>query len=405
MARRHRVVLVVLLAGAGLLGLTGCDPAPLADGRYLYVVRAPFDRDGFRDLTASVEVYAIDDGHRLVRMIPLPSTTMQVRGVAADARTNRLYVSHWGRWAEGKPSTGGKLLVVDLLTGKRLWERTYTPGTDRFALTPDGRKIYMPQAYGPPNYWNVIDTGTGNVVDRIYHVSSTHNTVASRDGRRVFLHAIGDADPSYGTDENGHADDRNRSIAVADTTTDDVVRLVGPFRERTRPFTVNGAGTLLYATVNDLIGFQVADVGTGRVLYTAKPPSTYVQPSPSTNATFSHGIALTADNRQVYVVDQKIVGVHVFDVSGVPGSPPRYVTTIKLTNRGDIYGEPAWIASSYTGRYVYPESGEIIDTTTPTVVGRLRGPGGRLTHSRYILEVDMAGGDAVRAGDQFGVGH
>jgi hypothetical protein len=400
--RPVRSLLLVLGLVAGLSAV-GCEPGS-DDGRFLYVVRAPYDRDGFRNLRPSVEVFDIEDGHRLVRTIALPSSTMQVRGVQAHAGTNRLYISHWGRYASGLPSSGGKLLVVDLLTGAKLWERTYTPGTDRFALTPNGRKIYMPQAYGSPDFWNVIDTETGTVVDRITHVPSTHNTIASQDGTKVFLQAIGGTDPPYGTDQNGLADDRNRSIAVADARTNDVIRLVGPFQERTRPFTINGSATLLYATLNDLIGFQVADVTTGRVVYTAKPPASYAQPAATTNGTFAHGIALTGDNRQVYVVDQRIVGVHVFDVSGVPTTAPRYVKTIKTTNRSDIYGEPGWIGSTHGGEYLYPESGEIIDTSTQSVIGRLRGPDGTLTHSRHMLEVDIEGGVAVRVGDQFGVG-
>src|SRR5215470_142491 len=36
------------------------------------------------------------------------------------------------------------------------------------------------------------------------------------------------------------------------------------------PFTVNGAGTLIYANVNDLLGFQIGDVNTGKVIQTVQ---------------------------------------------------------------------------------------------------------------------------------------
>src|SRR4051794_35565660 len=104
---RIGVVLALLAA------LTNCDdPRP---HRYLYVVEAPFDRDGFRTLKPSIEVHDIEDGHRLVRTIALPADVMQVRGVAANAATGTLYISHFGRYQVGLDTVeGGKLLAVDI---------------------------------------------------------------------------------------------------------------------------------------------------------------------------------------------------------------------------------------------------------------------------------------------------
>src|SRR3954454_9742473 len=153
--RPGRTVAMVLLTV--LLATTVACAGPPRDGRYLYVVRAPYDRDGFRDLKPSIEVHDIDHGHRLVRVIPLPPSVMQVRGLAANARTDVLYISHYGRYAEGLDrDAGGKLLAFDLQKERVLWHRTYKPGVDRFALTPDGRKLYMPQSYGWPDFWTVI---------------------------------------------------------------------------------------------------------------------------------------------------------------------------------------------------------------------------------------------------------
>src|SRR5690242_15336418 len=91
----RRLVALVLVSAVALLPAVACDTA---SHRYLYVVEAPFDRDGFRQLKPSIEVYDIANGHRLVRTIPLPSDVMQVRGVAGNATTHTLYISHFGRY-------------------------------------------------------------------------------------------------------------------------------------------------------------------------------------------------------------------------------------------------------------------------------------------------------------------
>jgi hypothetical protein len=60
--------------------------------------------------------------------------------------------------------------------------------------------------------------------------------------------------------------------------------------------------------------------------------------------------------------------------------------------------------SSFDGRYVYPESGEVIDVAAKKVVAQLIGANGHYVHSRFALEVDFRDGTVVRVGDQQGVG-
>jgi hypothetical protein len=79
----------------------------------------------------------------------------------------------------------------------------------------------------------------------------------------------------------------------------------------------------------------------------------------------------------------------------------------------DTNGVPAWITSSYDGRYMYAESGEVIDVASHRVVGQLRAKqrdaSGNLvnapyTHSRHMIEVQFDGGRLVRVTKQFGIG-
>ena len=73
--------------------------------------------------------------------------------------------------------------------------------------------------------------------------------------------------------------------------------------------------------------------------------------------------------------------LHVFDVSGLPQKAPVWKQYIKTSlgkekdatgqlvyGEDGIYGQPGWIMTTIDGRYLYPETGEIIDTHTKTIL-------------------------------------
>jgi hypothetical protein len=391
---------------------------PAGATRYLYVFDLPKSRDGFRTLKPQIEVFDVNNGHKWVKNIPLPSGIYNVRGVAASSVTDRAYISFLNSPSDGGP---GGLLCINLNNNAVVWKKTYDkaliPSPDRFALTPDGKTIYMPSGEnGTTDYWVVIDAATGNTGGKIHHTSSPHNTVVSDDGRLAFLE---------GQEKGAEPSSVVHTIGVVDTATNQLVGKVGPFRDVVRPFTVNGKGSLVFATVNNFVGFQVADVKTGKVTYTVAPPN-YTQPTPIAGMSWNHGIALTPNEREVWMVDTRKVGVHVWDVSGLPSAAPKYIGFIKTRNTGknlagqtdpaasnDATGVPSWIVGSYDGKYMYPESGEIIEVATHKVIGQLRGKtynsSGSLvdapySHSRFVLEVDFLSGQAVSVTEQFGVG-
>lgn len=393
--------------------------APATQKRYLYLFDLPKNRQGFTNLKPQIEVFDVNAGHKWVRNIPLPTGIYNVRGVAASAATKKLYVAFFNGPTDGYQPGG--LLCIDLTTDKVLWKKKYDasviPSPDRFDITPDGSKIYMPVGeHGTDNFWVVLDAATGNPITRITHVTAPHNTIVSVDGKRAFLEG-----QEKGTQPASYL----HTVGVVDTATNKVIKRVGPFRDVVRPFTINGKASLIFATVNNFVGFQVADVATGRILYTAAPTN-YVQPNPPLGRSLSHGIAMTADEKTLWVVDGLKVGVHVWDISKTPGSAPKYLGFVKTRATGksltgvkdpaasnDTDGVPAWLVPSYDGKYMYPESGEIIDVATRKVVGQLRAKtvdsSGRLvdapySHSRFMLEVNFDSGKLMRVTDQFGIG-
>jgi hypothetical protein len=393
---------------------------PAGMSRYLYLFDAPKDVQGFENLKPQIEVFDIENNHQWVKNIPLPSDIFNIRGVAASVETGKLYVSFFLTAPNGYQPGG--LLCLDINTNELIWRKDYpssvVPSPDRFDITPDGKKIYLPVGeHGPDRFWSVIDASNGDVLGRIFHTTAPHNTIVSLDGKYAFLE---------GQEKGTQPDDVLHTIGVVDTTTDQVVRKIGPFKDIVRPFTINGSGTLAFATMNNFIGFQVGDIRTGEVLFTAPVPNR-TQPGPDFNGVINHGIGMTPDEKEIWLVDTAKVGIHVFDVSGVKnGIAPTYVKFIQTRRPGkdltgntdpnasrDAGGVPAWLNRSHDGKYVYAELGEIIDVASKTIIGQLRGKelnsAGQLvdapySHSRFMMEIDVVGGQAVRATDQFGVG-
>ena len=403
-------------AGICVLVLLVADAVPAADQSLLYVARAPRDRTGFRTLAPSIEVFDIDNGHALVKVIPLdaPDGTTpvaNVRGITGSAATQTLYVSHYGSYKDLRPGRelSGHVLALDMQTDQVLWNRAYESSVDRGAVTPDGSTLFMPSGeLATTPFFYRIDAATGaeQPEQRITVARYTHNTVVTLDGSRVFMSAFG----GWGNTNF------EPYIHIADTTTGQVVQKVGPFSAHVRPITINGAATLVFANVNNLIGFQVGDVASGKVLYTARAPVEKSDRS-GRGQFVSHGISLTADETEVWVVDQINSGVHVFDVRGLPDAAPVYKQYIDTHDGSEqdadgnyLYGEdgvvnqPGWLMSSIDGKTLYPESGEIIDVAAKKVIGNLIGATGAYVHSRFGLAVEVRDGVVVRVGDQQGVG-
>ena len=334
----------------------------------------------------AIAVYDIDQGHRLVARWSVPEAHA-LRGIAVSPATCRLYFSVGGN---GGSSGTGSLISYDLRTNRVLWKRSFPTGTDSLAITPDGRTLYLPTGERTDDdIWYVVAASTGRVRGEIHAGPGPHNTIVSPDGRFAYL-----------------GPRNSRYLDVAATRTDRVVRKVGPLLPGVRPFTINGRQTLAYTTATGFLGFQASSIRTGKVLYTV-PIRGFRQGRPL--GAPSHGISLSPDSRQLYVIDVPSSYVHVFDVSGLPERPPRHLADIPLRHSlvgkeepcaGDC-GRAGWLQHSLDGRFVYVgDSGDVIDTRTRRVVAFLPA----LRNSRYQLELDWRGEEPVRTSTRSGIG-
>jgi DNA-binding beta-propeller fold protein YncE len=360
--------LVVLIMTAAPSREWRTSAAPGGEHHYLYVAE-PGIRNYVEYGGVGVLVYDMDHGHAFVRRIPSqdvpPETAPEnVKGIAASARSGRLYVT-----------TLGRIMAFDLATDRKLWDRVLDGGCDRLAISPDGKILYVPSFEGP--HWNVLDADTGDIRTRVVTNSGAHNTIYGPDGRRVYLAGL-----------------RSPLLAVGIRRQHTVVAQVGPFSNVIRPFTVNAAQTLCFVNVNDLLGFEVGDLKTGKMLHRVEVAG-FAKGPVKRHGCPSHGVALTPDERELWLADGANNAVHIFDARAMP---PRQVATVKLRD------QPGWITFSLDGKHAYPSTGEVIDTKTRKIVATLKDEMGRAVQSEKVVEVVFAGGKVVRAGDQFGIG-
>ena len=337
--------------------------------RHLLYVAEPGIRNYVEWGGVGILVYDIANGFRLVKRIPTLAARAgkepeAIKGICANAATGSLYVS-----------TPKRLFSIDVRTDAVRWNREYDAGCDRMSITPDGTAIYLPSFEGP--LWYVVDAATGEIRTRIVTNSGAHNTICGPGGRYAYLAGL-----------------KSPLLRVADTRTRTVVREVGPFSNVIRPFTIDGAERRCFVNVNDLLGFEVGDLNTGKLLHRVEVPG-FMKGPVKRHGCPSHGIAMTPDERELWVSDGANSRIHVFDATVMP---PRYVHSIPLRD------QPGWITLTIDGRFAIPSTGEVIDTGSKQIVAVLSDEAGKPVQSEKLLEVVMSNETPVRVGDQFAIG-
>ncbi len=344
------------------------DQAAADERRFLYVA-VPGVRNYLEYGGHGLLVFDIDNGHRFVKRIATAGLNkngqpLNVKGVCASAISKRIYIS-----------TTETLTCLDLLTEKVLWEKAYDGGCDRMAISPDGKVIYLPSF--EKDHWHVVDAGSGDVLTKITPKSGAHNTVFGPSGKAAYLAGL-----------------RSPLLTVSETSRHEAARTIGPFSASIRPFTVNGRETLCFVNINELLGFEVGDLITGKKLHRVEVQGFQKGPV-KRHGCPSHGIGLTPDEKELWVTDATNRRMHVFDATSIP---PKQVASIEVRD------EPGWITFGLDGKFAYPSTGDIVETSTRRILTGLKDENGVNVQSEKMLEIDFRANEPVRAGDQFGIG-
>jgi hypothetical protein len=266
-------------------------------------------------------------------------------------------------------------MCINLQTEKLVWEKIYEKGCDRMSISNDGLTIFQPSFEN--DMWYVIDAKTGEVKDKIYPKSKAHNTIAALGGDNIYLEGL--ASPI---------------LTIVNAKNLNEKHTVGPFTNSIRPFTINGKETLVYANVNDLLGFEIGDLKTHKMIQRVEVKG-FQKGLIKRHGCPSHGIGLTPNEKEIWISDGANQMMHVFDATLMP---PVQKESIALRD------QPGWITFSLDGKYAFPSTGEIIDVATKKIIYSLSDEQGNIVQSEKVIEIHFKNGKAISKGDQFGLG-
>jgi hypothetical protein len=159
---------------------------------------------------------------------------------------------------------------------------------------------------------------------------------------------------------------------------------------------------VVYVTRRGLLGVRILDLHTKGPLYVTRFKGFTWNPRFGPDPP-SHGLSLAPDRPELWVLDAPNSVVHIFDVSELPGTPPRRLEDVRLSKpiSGDenpckrACGRIGFLQHSADGRFVYVgDAGDVIDTRTREIVANLEA----LHNSRVQLELDWVGGKAAFPG-------
>lgn len=172
-----------------------------------------------------------------------------------------------------------------------------------------------------------------------------------------------------------------------------------------RPFTVDAAESLAYTTATKKRGFQVSSITSGQVLATVSfgaVPKKFKPTAPS------HGISLSPDGRELWVLDMPASLVRIYTA----GASPAHLADVAINPIKGVEQpktaldetKTGWVLHSKLGDYVYVgDSGSVISTATRTQVALL--PALNNGRHGYIEVTYDATGTPVDTSTHFGMSY
>lgn len=358
--------------------------------RHLLYIATPGDNG--TDNQSGVVVLDAERNYTFIKRISydLPASKMpggKVSGIAASVPLNMLYVTQ-----------DGSMTAIDLATDKIVWrfegeaqpvERSRggsspTGCCERPWTLPDGKTLLVGSHYNA--WWYYIDGATGKVLGKVHtpEANVAHNLTVTADGKTAMLASM--SSPA----------NKKAGLAILDVASRKIVRYM-TFTEMVRPLTMNHDGSLVYVNVNNLIGFEIGEVATGKVLGRYEIPGDDWK-----GKGYSHGIGMLPDQSEIWVADPVHNAWQVWDNPGDGRNPVYNPAKIVKPSAGVVH---SWMTVSNDGKLAFLGDSSVIDTKTHKEIAVLKDEfGRRIVHTEKVLHLGFKNGKLVEGNNQFAVG-
>ncbi len=371
--------------------------------RHLIYIATPGDEGA--DDQSGVIVLDADHDYRFVKRIPYGLAASEwpgpkISGMTSSIPANKIYVT----------TDGGSMIAFDLKTDKIAWtfkgekapvklqrrgaaadgccERPYT--------LPGGKALLVASAYNA--WWYLIDAVSGKELGRIDtpEAPRSHNLAVTADGKLAILATL--SGPKEGT----------AGVAVVDLPNRKVLRYIH-FSDAVRPITINHDGSLVYANVNNLDGFEIADTKTGQMIKRVELPgemwkAKWADPNHQHfgHGLPSHGIGMTPDESEIWVTDSANDAWQIWDNPG-DGRNPVYNPSKTVPIQQGIGS--SWISMTNDGKTAFVGDGSVIDVRAHRVIATFKDEYGRPIHSvEKVLAMTFRDGKLIETSNQFAIG-
>ena len=277
--RNRLLALVVAAAGAS------CTPASETTGE----TTAPAPRE--TPAEGEVRLYVADRYEGVFQIDP--GTLEVIDTIDTGPRPHGLTASPDGTVLYITVETSNELLKVDVATNKIIARADVGPVPNEPTITLDGRYVYIPQRGG--DQCDIVDTESMTVVKTLPVGTTEHNAYTSADGRHVYVTSMGD-----------------NLVAVIDTETQEIIKKV-PMGGIPRPVALTPDESLAYVALSSLHGFVVWDLATDEIIDRVELPVPEGTPPPPLE-TYTHGLLLTPDARELWTASYAVDKVYAFMV-------------------------------------------------------------------------------------------
>lgn len=258
-------------------------------------------------------VYEIGSFKLLKRLVVGPNP----HGLSATADGRTVHVS-----LERFEHPKGELVWVDTKSFSITGRVEVGPQAQEQECTPDGKWIYVPCA---DSSYHVVDGLQKRVAKTIRTGGRPHNTVVSPDGKRMYLSPMG----------YPHA------VTVVDVENDHKIIGEIPFGDVTRPPAISRDERFFYQNIDNMLGFQVADIAQARVVKTIEH---FIPTERRGETSRSHGLGVRPDQQEIWSCNVEHHVVHVHELSS-----GNFQETATIQLPGSVY----WLSFSPDSKYCF----------------------------------------------------